>query len=384
MSNPGLTDEQMLEALRVYSEYGSVSEAARQAGLHRATFENRLKQARTRFPDGAELRDELNIRVADGFAVKAYSQLTKLPNGDPIWIKADKDAAAAQEARRDALEALTADMPRAPMIDAPDATLADLCNLYTFTDYHLGCLAWHREGGQDWDLAIAERTLASAMMAMIRQSPNAHSAVLNIQGDFLHTDGKLPLTPASKHVLDADTRFPKLRQAAIRVIRQMITWSLESHSEVHLIIAEGNHDEESSGWLADLFTVFYENEPRLTVNDSQLPFYVVEWGQTMLGVHHGHKVKNEQLPLLFAAQFPEAWGRTKKREIHCGHRHHRDEKEYNGVTVIQHPTLAARDAYAARGGWIADRAAQAITYSRKYGQVGRVMICPEMLEETNA
>ena len=100
----------------------------------------------------------------------------------------------------------------------------------------------------------------------------------------------------------------------------------------------------------------------------------------MLGVHHGHKVKNEQLPLLFAAQFPEAWGRTKRREIHCGHRHHRDEKEYNGVTVIQHPTLAARDAYAARGGWIADRAAQAITYHRKWGQVGRVTVCPEMLE----
>jgi hypothetical protein len=99
----------------------------------------------------------------------------------------------------------------------------------------------------------------------------------------------------------------------------------------------------------------------------------------MLGVHHGHKVKNEQLPLLFAAQFPQMWGETTKREIHCGHRHHRDEKEYNGVTVIQHPTIAARDAYAARGGWIADRSVQSITYHKRFGQVGRVTICPEML-----
>jgi hypothetical protein len=52
----------------------------------------------------------------------------------------------------------------------------------------------------------------------------------------------------------------------------------------------------------------------------------------------------------------------------------------NGVTVVQHPTLAARDAYAARGGWIADRAAQAITYHKRFGQVGRVMVCPEMVE----
>ena len=78
-------------------------------------------------------------------------------------------------------------------------------------------------------------------------------------------------------------------------------------------------------------------------------------------------------------QHPEAWGRTKRREIHCGHRHHRDEKEYNGVTVVQHPTLAARDAYAARGGWIADRAAWAITYHKRFGGVGRVAITPEML-----
>ena len=369
-----LTDDQMLEALRVYSEYGSAAEAARRIGLAPSTFKDRLYAAREKFPD-------VNARVPVGHFVKGVSTLYDAEGTVKAqWVKSSLDHEKAQEARKLAFEALVADMPRCLPVAPPEAVLAELCNLYTFTDYHLGCLAWHREGGQDWDLDIAERTLNSAMLAMIQQSPKAHMAVLNIQGDFLHTDGKIPETPASKHVLDADTRFPKLRQAAIRVIRRMIAWALESHTEVHLVVAEGNHDEESSGWLADLFAVFYENEPRLEVNDSNLPFYVFEWGQTMLGVHHGHKVKNEQLPLLFAAQFPEAWGRTKKREIHCGHRHHRDEKEYNGVTVIQHPTLAARDAYAARGGWIADRAAQAITYHKRFGQVGRVSICPEMLE----
>ncbi len=179
--------------------------------------------------------------------------------------------------------------------------------------------------------------------------------------------------------LDADSRYPKIRKAAIRIIRRLVRDCLECHQNVHLVIAEGNHDEEGTGWLADFFDVHYEDEPRVSVNDSALPFYVFEWGQTMLGIHHGHKVKNEALPLLFAAQFPEVWGRTKRREIHCGHRHHRDEKEYNGVTVVQHPTLAARDAYAARGGWIADRAAWAITYHKQYGAVGRVMVTPEML-----
>lgn len=313
--------------------------------------------------------------VAKG--VSTYYNSEGKPTGQ--WVKASLSHQALVDAMKETVEGFKDEIPPAVSVAAPAASDEHLCNLYTFTDYHLGMLAWHQEGGSDWNLSIAEKTITAALIQMVNQSPNAHTAVLNIQGDFLHTDGKMPVTPASKHVLDADSRFPKIRRAAIRIIRSLMNICLQRHQEVYLIIAEGNHDEESSGWLADLFAVHYEEDPRVTVNDSVLPFYVFEWGTTMLGVHHGHKVKNENLPLLFAAQFPQAWGRTTRREIHCGHRHHRDEKEYNGVTVVQHPTLAARDAYAARGGWIADRAAWAITYHKEYGAVGRVMVTTEML-----
>jgi hypothetical protein len=319
--------------------------------------------------------------VPEGYVAKGVSTYYNV-EGKPAgqWVKASLSHEALIDAMKEAVEGFKGDIDPASPIVAPAASDEHLCNLYTFTDYHLGMLAWHKEGGSDWNISIAERTIIAALQQMIEQSPKAHTAVINIQGDFLHTDGKTPVTPASKHVLDADSRFPKIRKSAIRVIRSLVAMSLLRHQEVHLIIAEGNHDEESAGWLADLFSVHYEEEPRVNVNDSVLPFYVFEWGNTMLGIHHGHKVKNESLPLLFAAQFPQEWGRTTRREIHCGHRHHRDEKEYNGVTVVQHPTLAARDAYAARGGWIADRAAWAITYHKKYGAVGRVMITTEMLE----
>ena len=319
--------------------------------------------------------------VPEGYVAKGVSTYYNA-EGKPAgqWVKASLSHQALVDAMRETVDGFKDQIDPASVIIAPAACEEHLCNLYTFTDYHLGMLAWHKEGGSDWNISIAEKTILAALVQMVNQNPSAHTAVLNIQGDFLHTDGKTPVTPASKHVLDADSRFPKIRRAAIRIIRSLMAVCLQRHQEVYLVIAEGNHDEESSGWLADLFAVHYEEEPRVTVNDSVLPFYVFEWGSTMLGIHHGHKVKNESLPLLFAAQFPQQWGRTTRREIHCGHRHHRDEKEYNGVTVVQHPTLAARDAYAARGGWIADRAAWAITYHKKYGAVGRVMITTEMLE----
>lgn len=372
-----LSEDILRETVEALQQYGTETEAAKALGLPRSTFQARVRTAASRgFAPG-----HFESGVAPGYAMGKVT-VQRGPTGaiERTWERQSPDREAMRAAMLDVIDGLKDELTPAPPIGAPALVNADLCNLYTFTDYHLGMYAWHNEGGADWDLAIAERILLGAMRAMVQQSPAAHAAVINIQGDFLHTDGKIPLTPASKNILDADSRYPKIRRSAIRLIRELVRMSLERHQDVHLIIAEGNHDEEGAGWLADLFAVHYEEEPRLRVNDSDLPFYVFQWGETMLGVHHGHKVKNEQLPLLFAAQFPETWGATRRREIHCGHRHHRDEKEYNGVTVVQHPTLAARDAYAARGGWIADRAAQAITYHKRFGQVGRVMVCPEMIE----
>jgi hypothetical protein len=346
------------------AKHGTKKAAAEALGVKRTTFHDRLeaelKASSQRVVGRSTLRDATGNVVME-------------------WEKTSEDKARAREAMLAAAAAMAGGVPRAARIAAPATVSGDLCNLYTFTDYHLGMLAWGEEAGDDWDLKIAEKTLLAGFQAMVTQSPNAHTALINIQGDFLHTDGLLPVTPAHHHVLDADGRFSKIVAVAIRSIRALVAMALARHTAVHLIIAEGNHDEASSVWLRLMFAALYDQEPRVEVNASELPFYVFQWGKTMLGFHHGHKVKNEALPLLFAAQFPEVWGQTKRRAIHCGHRHHCDEKEYNGVTVVQHPTLAARDAYAARGGWIADRAAQSITYHREYGQVGRVFVCPEML-----
>jgi len=370
---------ELLEAINLY---GSAKAASIALGInHGAASDAHVAVKKKAALQGYAPEHDFTRPVPNGYVTKGvstYYNSEGKPSGQ--WVKASLTHEALIEALRETVDGFKDQIDPASPIVAPQGCEEHLCNLYTFTDYHLGMLAWHKEGGSDWNVSIAEKTIVAALAQMINQSPEAHTAVLNIQGDFLHTDGKIPVTPVSRHVLDADTRFPKLRKSAIRVIRSLVAMSLQRHQEVHLIIAEGNHDEESSGWLSDLFAVHYEEEPRVTVSDSVLPFYVFEWGNTMLGVHHGHKVKNESLPLLFAAQFPQQWGRTNRREIHCGHRHHRDEKEYNGVTVVQHPTLAARDAYAARGGWIADRAAWAITYHKKYGAVGRVMITTEMLE----
>lgn len=352
--------------------------AADALGIPVSTLRSRLnKAARLGIAPG-----HFEHGVAPGYAMGKVT-VQRGPDGqvERTWERQSPDQSHILDMLHHAVEAMSAKVNPTKAIKKSITNHQDnLLTLYTFTDYHVGMLAWHKEGGADWDLDIAERTGIKAMAAMAAGAPPSARAIVNIQGDFLHWDGLTAITPQHGHVLDADGRFGKVVDVAIRLIRQLVAEALAKHAHVTLLICEGNHDLASSLWLRKLFAVLYENEPRITVHASELPYYAIEHGNTLLGFHHGHLRKNEQLPALFAAQFREMWGRCQKVYIHTGHRHHREEKDHTGARVIQHPTLAARDAYAARGGWWSEREITAMHYSRQFGWVGSNNITPEMLD----
>ena len=365
------------EILEAIERYGSRAAAAEALGVNIRSLQRCADAGLARLSAAGHAPGHFNDGVAPGYRMGKVT-VQRGPGGvERVWERQHPEHD--REALQAAIEAVTVDLPRLDPIEAPAHTLDQLCNLYTITDFHMGMLAWHKEGGADWDVKIAERTLIGCFEQMVMSSPKARVAIVNQLGDFLHSDGLLPLTPTSHHVLDQDGRFSKIVEATIKLLRRVVDIALMRHEQVIVIMAEGNHDMASSVWLRQLFRAIYENEPRVTVNTSELPYYVHQHGEVMLAFHHGHLKKNDQLPLLFAAQFPTVWGATTKRFAHTGHRHHVEEREHSGMTVIQHPTLAARDAYAARGGWIADRQASAITYHAKFGQVSRVTVSPEML-----
>lgn len=320
--------------------------------------------------------------VPDGFIAKGvstYYDKEGKPTGQ--WVKASADVARQQEMFTAAVNALANTLPRLDPIIAPEQFNADLLTMYTLTDAHIGMLAWHRENMQaDWDLQIAEAVIVGCFEQIIKSSPDSEMAILNQLGDLLHYDGLSAVTPTSGHVLDADGRFTKMVEVAVRVLRRIITMLLAKHKNVHVILAEGNHDMASSVWLRTMFKALYENEPRITVDDSALPYYAYEFGDVMLTFHHSHLKKFGAMREIIPAMFSEIWGRTKKRYCHTGNYHHTKEEEHAGLKVFQHPTLAARDAYASRGAWFSDREVCSITYHKKFGQGMRVYACPEMLD----
>jgi len=364
------------------NKHVSFSAAARAEGVHRKTFQTSIEQVKKKAAlRGYSPNHDMTRTVPDGYQVKGvstYYNAEGKPSGQ--WVKSSADEQRRQEIIQATFDAMANDLPRVDKIIYNGVPLQTLCNLYTMTDCHVGMLAWHREGGADWDLKIAERTLTGCFEQMVTSSPEAGTGIVAQLGDWLHFDGMVAATPSSGHPLDADGRFSKIVEVSVRILRRLVDFALARHEKVVVLMAEGNHDLVSSIWLRTMFKALYENEPRVFVIDSELPYYVHQHGETMIAFHHGHIKKNDALPMLFAAQFPTIWGTTTKRYAHTGHRHHVEEKEHSGMTVVQHPTLAARDAYAARGGWLAERQVSAITYHAKWGQVSKITVIPEMLK----
>lgn len=377
MPQPPLSDDLKKQALEAYQRCGgNKSHAAKSLGIPRNTFCNRLSACNLD-PSVAGL-DKF---IPDGQKLKGVSTLYS-KDGEMVgqWVKTTGDQERQLEMLREAAEALMEDIPREKPVKAKPAVNKDLLSLYVLTDYHIGQMSWAGETGEDWDTDKSCQFLVDWFTAAVAAAPASQVGVLCQLGDFLHFDGLEPVTPRGKHVVDTDARYAKVVGCAIKAVRRIVQIMLTKHEKVHIIMAEGNHDMASSVWLRALFADKYEDEPRVTVDNSSLPYYVYEHGKTSLFFHHGHLKKMSEISGTFSAMFREVFGRTKFSYVHMGHMHHIDQKESGGMVIRQHRTMAVKDAHTARGGWVSDRSASVVTYHKQYGYSGEVSITPEMLK----
>lgn len=399
-----MTPTNLQLAVAAYQQHGTKQAAADALGwtrskmrrhLHRAAERGLLGPAET-LP-GYAIR-QLTSKLEDGTIVQQRKEAgpiyepsdTLALKGKTSWVNAEgritqqvlmerADAATQRAALEATIAALKEDLPRVNIMPAPQGTQANLLNQFTITDNHFGMLSWREETGSDYDLRIAEQLLLDWFAAAIDLAPDAHTAVLAQIGDLMHHDALESVTPAHRHVLDADSRLQKVIRVVIRTIRRVIDMLLQKHQHVHVIMASGNHDPASSAWLREMLAVMYEDEPRISVDNSPSLYYAYEWGKTALMFHHGHKRGVNNVDATLAGTFRELYGRSKYAYAHVGHRHS-DEGRKSGLMYIeQHETLAAPDAYAAGGGWLSGRSAKVITYSKDHGEVGRLTLRPEMV-----
>lgn len=367
--NPGCPAEQLQEAVDALAEQGTKNGAARSLGLHRNTYVNRLKRAQEL---GYKPHDNTPYAVPPEHDLHGVSRLEDGEGNVRLrWVKTRRDEARRLRAMREIIANLGEKVPRTKPIKPPKSCYEKLATLYPWGDPHLGLYSWAAETGDDFDLEIAERDLCAAMDYLVHRSPPSRRGILINLGDLFHAENMEGITTRSGHVLDMDTRFPRMIDVGVRTIRRCLERMLEKHEIVEIVNAPGNHDETLAFFLNTLFRNTYENEPRIIVHDEPTMRHYIQHGKCLIGIVHGHQTKDKDLPGIMAAEKPVEWGQTKFRYYYRGHHHHDTKQEYNGCVVEQFRTLAAGDAYAVGSGYLSGRDMKAIVMHEDAGEQTR-------------
>jgi len=296
------------------------------------------------------------------------------------WVSEKPEEKAREAAWESFAKALAQDLPRAEPIQTEGTLNKDLCSCYVISDHHIGMYSWKLETGADYDVHIAESLLDNAITRLVDSSPASETALIAVLGDLLHWDSNEAVTPAHKNLLDADGRAQKMVEAAVRSLRRVADIVRTKHKYVRFIFEPGNHDPYSIMFLRVMFSVYFENDPNVSVDALPGNFHYFEFGKNLVGTHHGHLAKMDKLPGIMAADRHEAWGRTQHRVFLTGHVHHEQVKEFPGCTVESFGILAAPDAYAANHGYRSKRSMKAIILHRHNGEVARHTVSPGMFQ----
>ncbi len=374
-------DRSPLERVRDYiTEHGPTgrNELSRQLRMGKATATAVLKElARQGFSPG----HDMTRTVPDGFHVRGVSTLYGSDGKiKGQWVKSQKD----QEARLETLleQFKCIDQPyrgKSETPPAPEHCNEDLMVVYPMGDPHLGMYSWAAETGQDFDLKIAESNLVAAVDRLVGLAPPAERALIINVGDFFHSDNLSNQTTRSRHVLDVDSRWPKVVAVGIRTMRRCIDRALERHAHVTVINEIGNHDDHTSIFLSLCLAQYYENNPRVEIDTSPAHFHYVRFGANLIGVTHGNNTKPADLPGIMACDRAQDWGCTKHRYWYTGHIHHDTLKEYPGCVVETFRTLAARDAWHHEQGYRSGRDMKLDVLHIKFGRINRHIVGIEQL-----
>lgn len=312
--------------------------------------------------------DDLQDKIPEGHIVER----TTLKIGND-WYKTKLSASA--QTKADLIEMLSEYRGKSEFSPTP-STVFDhaLVTVYPTSDLHIGMLAWGRETGTPWNLAIARETVLGSMADLVGGAPHSKTAILVDLGDFTHTNNQSNETPRGHHQLDADGRFPKVGKEAMRLRVDLIELALRKHENVIYRGLPGNHDPDAAQMISLAMALLFENNPRVTVDDDPSDFWFYEHGVVMLAANHGHRTKPEKLPGVMAAYRPEVWGRTKVRQAFSGHIHHTKAGEDMGARWETLRTVAPRDAFAHQYGYSAGRELIALTYHNERGLRSRQVV----------
>lgn len=247
-------------------------------------------------------------------------------------------------------------------------------------DPHIGMYAWGEETrGGDYDCKVAGDRVRAAVVDLADQAAGRDLDMIQftLGGDILHIDNTDGVSRKSGHSFDVDTRFDHVIDHAIAACVDAIDIVATLAPVVNVVSVPGNHDPESGKWLQRVLTAYYQNDPRIQINQQKSDRKSLVWGNNLLTWAHGEKVPMNKWPSIIAAEFAQEWGQTGFRHHKMGHIHHEKGKRvdfecFPGLLVEYVEALCRTDAWHSGMGLLgAERGASGFLYCKERGRRAR-------------
>jgi hypothetical protein len=381
---PYCTESQWRKIL-AFVEHGSSRKAAQALNVNKSTINRAIQATKIKAASGGWSPEADTKGLAPpGYRIKGKSTLLGPDKEVKLqWVKTTADLKVQHEQMLATIEESVEDLRGlSPTADHPPWSDDELLAVYPYGDPHVGLKAWGGPKGDaeaNFDLKIAKQIMVEATQRLVTAAPPARHCLMISLGDFFHSDTQSNTT-RSGHQLDVDNRFPKVVDVGIHTQFALIQLALAKHQNVHVIIEIGNHDSHTAIFLARCINSVYHNEPRVTVDLSADRFHYFQFGQNLIGTHHGDLAKPDKLPGIMADRRAKEWGETKHRVWYTGHVHNQRRFDLPGCQVESFRILPPRDAWAQSMGYGAGRSMDCIIRHRTRGEISRHTVHADELD----
>ena len=240
-------------------------------------------------------------------------------------------------------------------------------------DVHIGKLSTAFETGEEYNSEIAVQRVRDGVNGILSKASgfNISKFVLVIGNDILHIDTPRRTT-TSGTPQDTDgmwyDNFLKAKNIYVEVIELLM-----SVADVHVMYNPSNHDYTNGFFLADVIKTWFRNCSNVTFDTSISHRKYMKYGLNLIGTTHGDGAKFQDLPLLMAQESSKDWSETKHRYVYTHHVHHKNAKDFVGVTVESLRSPSGTDSWHHRNGYQHNpKAVEGYVHHPIHGQIARL------------
>lgn len=246
-------------------------------------------------------------------------------------------------------------------------------------DHHFGALCLQGNSGNEYNLQKAGELYRMAVESLVDRAAlyDIEKIIFPIGNDFFHVNNASNTTYKGTPQ-DTDGTIGRIFTEGVKAVVDAIDYCSQ-FAPVEVLYVPGNHDPQTSFFLANVLSAWYRNCESVNVDTGGSPRKYYRYGTSLIGFTHGDEENLNSLPLIMATERPQDWAETTNKEWHIGHNHrrrqmsHQSGDAYGPVNIRTLPSLSGTDAWHHKRGYVGgNKAAEAYLWGRESGYLGHL------------